>query len=116
MTKGKHHLTWYLKIPLTDDLSVRYFFVFEDRPDLKNKWVIKSHSRKEYGIIDEKTAELIVESHGKTLNDAIEIIGRNTFKGYRKIEIETSETATTENNKHKENFNTFLINRFLCVE
>ena len=113
--KKKFHLTWYLKIPLTDDLSVRYFFVFDDRPDLKGKWVIKSHSRKEYGVIDEKTAGMIVESHGKTLDDAVEVTGRNTFRGYRKIEIENPEFVPNSNVEEKSDFNDFLADRFLCV-
>jgi len=115
--KRKFHLTWYLKIPLTDDLSVRYFFVFEDRPDLKGKWVIKSHLRKEYGVIDEKTAQMIVESHGKTLDDAVEIVGRNMINNYyRKVEIKNPKPATAENSNGEGNLNVFLINRFLCVK
>jgi len=83
----KYHTVWYLKIPLTDDLSVRYFFAFDDMPKFKNKWVIKSHSTKEYAILDKKAVELILKSHHKTLEDAVEIIARQQGDYYRKIEI-----------------------------
>ena len=82
---GNFHRTHYKKIELTDDISLRYFFEFEDIPDFKNKWVIKSHDRKEYEVITRKTAKLIAETHNKTLQDYVEIIGRETKNGYMKI-------------------------------
>lgn len=85
-TNKKTHLTWYFKLNLTDDISIRYYLVFEDRRGLERKWVIKSHSTKEYGIIDSKAVKLIINSHNKDLKDAKEIIGRADNKAdYKKI-------------------------------
>ena len=85
-TNKKTHLTWYFKLNLTDDISIRYYLVFEDKRELERKWVIKSHSTKEYGIIDSRAVKLIINSHNKDLKDAKEIIGRADNKAdYKKI-------------------------------
>jgi len=97
MNLGKSHLTHYKKIKLNKDISLRYFFTFEDRLNLNGKWVIKSHSTKEYGIIDERTARLIATAHNKTLDDYKEIMGRyvanmsGTGSVYRKVIISNNE-------------------------
>jgi len=92
----KYHTTWYLKIPLTDDLSVRYFFAFDDMPKFKNKWVIKSHKTKEYAVLNENAVKLILESHNKTLDDAVEIIARQEGEYYRKIELNEKNELLSE--------------------
>ena len=118
----KTHLTWYLKIPLTDDLSVRYYFLFEDKPSLNKKWIIKSHSRKEYSVINEQTAMMILESHNKTLNDAVEVMGREIKEGiYRKVELqnpfEIDEDIGIRLEKNtKDTIDNFFAKRFLKVE
>ena len=93
----KHHRTHYKKIKLNDDISLRYFFSFEDRPQLDGKWVIKSHNSKEYGIVDERTAKLIAMSHNKELSIYKEIMGRYIFEDncepiYRKVIIKGNKS------------------------
>jgi len=71
----KTNFTAYRKYKLTDDLSIRYFYQFETKPEYTDKWVIKSHERKEYSIISQYTAELILESHGLSMHDYKHIAG-----------------------------------------
>lgn len=46
----KHHRQHYLKWALddTNDWSIRYFWVFDARPEYQRKWVLKSHKLKHY--------------------------------------------------------------------
>lgn len=46
----KHHRQHYLKWSLdgTNDWSIRYFWVFDARPQYQRKWVLKSHKLKHY--------------------------------------------------------------------
>ena len=82
----KIYSQWYLKIDLTEDISLRYYFQFEDRPEFNEKWVLKSHNEKKYAVIDNNTLDLILKSHHKSLNNAKEIIARKITKTkYRKI-------------------------------
>jgi len=89
----RKHLTWYIKIPLTEDVSLRYYYTFEDRKHLENEWVIKSHSDKKYATISTDACKLIAKAFSEILGkdvekDAVEVIGRSvTNKKYRKIEI-----------------------------
>jgi len=40
------HRVWYKKIQLWGDLSIRYYYHFQDHPDLENTWVLKLHDNK----------------------------------------------------------------------
>ena len=105
MEIGKSHLTHYKKVKLNKDVSLRYFFAFQDRSNLVGKWVIKSHSTKQYSVVDERCASLIALSHKKTLSDYKEIMGRYVLdeKGdavYRKVVV--SENVATIEYEEKE--------------
>ena len=79
---------WYLKWNLTNDLSIRYFYKFQDKPEFENKWVLKSHKDKKYEIINREIAEMLFKAFNLTDNDAVEIIGRNlTQTKFRKLKI-----------------------------
>lgn len=53
----KKHRCHYLKWVLVDsDWSIRYFWVFDSRPGFQRKWVLKSHSTKEYIILSQSEA------------------------------------------------------------
>ena len=84
---NKEHLTHYKKIKLDDDISLRYFYSYEDKKHFTNKWVIKSHDKKKYSIIDFKAVELISELHNVDINKYTEIRGKVTNKGYQKLVI-----------------------------
>lgn len=86
---------WYKKVDLTDDISLRYFYHFKDRPHLEGKWVIKVHSTKRMAEISKEAAHLIAVSHDKTLDDYTEILGVKVPEGYRKITI-TRNIATRD--------------------
>jgi len=83
----KEHLTHYKKIDLDDDISIRFFYTFQDRANLENKWVIKSHSMKQYSILDKHGLALILKLHNKDVNRYKEIRGKVTEKGFEKIII-----------------------------
>jgi len=83
----KEHITHYKKIKLNDDISLRYFYSFEDKPNFNRKWVIKSHSLKKYSIIDRNAVELILKLHNKNIDRYKEIRGKVTKKGYEKLVI-----------------------------
>jgi len=79
---------WYLKWNLTDDLSIRYFYKFQDKPEFENKWVLKSHKDKKYEIINREVVEMLFKAFNLTDNNAVEIIGRNlTQTKFRKLEV-----------------------------
>ena len=46
MQDNKEHLTHYKKINLNKDISLRYFYTFQDQRKFENQWVLKSHKDK----------------------------------------------------------------------
>jgi len=84
---------WYLKWNLTDDLSIRYFYKFQDRPEYENRWVLKSHKDKKYEIINREIAEMLFKAFNLTDANSVEIIGRNlTQTKFRKLEINNPQS------------------------
>ena len=73
----------YIKFNLTDNLSVRYFYNFETKPELIGKFTLKNHKHKQVVEISEETAKEMVKSF---CNEKFEeIIGYNQKKfGYKK--------------------------------
>jgi hypothetical protein len=63
----------YIKWNITDDLSLRFYFTFQDRKNFENKYFLKSHSKKEYIEIN---SNIIVEELIKTSFHCIESFGR----------------------------------------
>lgn len=64
----------YIKYPLTESLSLRYFINFEDRPNLNKKWVLKDHDSGSFDRIDKKA--IIEQLKTMTINEPVEILGR----------------------------------------
>ena len=91
-----YHITHYLKIPLNEDISLRRFFHFQARPEYEGKWFLKNHATKQYAEVSLEAARLIAAAHNLTLADHIEILGRQTPNGYRKVYIDKSNFATVE--------------------
>lgn len=78
-TAGTQH---YIKWIITPDLSLRYYFNFQDRKEYEGKYFLKSHSKKEYIEID---SDAIIQGIKVTSTDKIEVIGRVVpGKGYVK--------------------------------
>ena len=85
--KQKNHANWYVEVALNDDMAIRYYYLFRNKPQLNNQWVIKFLSKKgipQYKTVDEQTAMLIIKSHNKSLKkDKREYIskavGKNDF-------------------------------------
>lgn len=78
----KTHQTHYIKWKLTDNLSIRYFYSFQDNPDFIGKFVLKNHSKKESVIISKDTAKELLEF---VKEDFEEIIGYLEKDEYRKL-------------------------------
>jgi len=99
--KNKNGRIWYLKIKITDSLSIRYFHLFQDRPDYQNKWFLKDHNTKTYSNISEEMALIMIKELKKTIDLKImEVIGnRLDNKKYLKInQIQNLEDILTELN------------------
>lgn len=79
----KAHQTHYIKWKLTDNLSLRYFYSFQDNPDFIGKFVLKNHSKKESVIISKDTTKELLEF---VKEDFEEIIGYYSEKDeYKKL-------------------------------
>lgn len=100
-SRGHQH---YIKWHLTEDLSLRYYFGFEDRPFLINQFVLKSHAKKEYQQLDIDNYAIIEGLiSSATFKEPEEIIGRRGVKGYIKyvapFELDGSELIQLKNKK-----------------
>ena len=82
--KNKHR-THYLKWGISDDISIRYFYVFEDDKSKEGKFFIKSHNKKHYNEIDKKMADILINEYNSL---GIEIIGFKHNDDYKKIIID----------------------------
>lgn len=82
ISKKSNHIH-YIKFKLTDNLSIRYFYNFETRPELINKFALKNHKHKEVREISEETAKEMIKSF--VTEKFEEIIGYQLKKvGYKK--------------------------------
>lgn len=73
----------YLKWNLTSNLSVRYFYNFETKPELIGKFTLKNHKHKQIVEISEETAKEMIKSFCTEKFE--EIIGYNQKGfGYKK--------------------------------
>ena len=79
--KSKH--IHYIKFNLTDNLSIRYFYSVETRPELINKFALKNHRHKQVVEISEETAKEMIKCF--CVENFEEIIGFQLKKvGYKK--------------------------------
>lgn len=79
-----HYLKWVLTDP---DWSIRYFWVFDSRPQYVRKWVLKSHRSKEYLELSQSEALDFIRFRG-THRNPVEIHGLYSNKEYHKQIIE----------------------------
>jgi len=76
------HVTHYIKYHMTNDMSIRYYFTFQDKPELSGKYTIKSHRTKLEEVISKQMADRMIEDLGLI---AEEIIGRMIKGKYSKM-------------------------------
>lgn len=81
----KSHHIHYIKFPLTENLSIRYFFSFQNQPEKVGKFYMKNHKEKTYSEIDIESVKELLSNFCK--EKGIEIIGRRVGKNYRKVII-----------------------------
>lgn len=85
-TGAQHYLKWIIN----DNLSLRYYFYFNDRPIYNNKYVLKTHNEKEYIVIENES--IIKELLSINGNRYEEIVGRRISNhNYSKIKINFME-------------------------
>ena len=72
---------FYTKWEITDDLSLRYYYLFQDRKDYEDKYFLKSHKKKEY---DEIKSLKIVEELIAASKSVIDIVGKRVDNQYIK--------------------------------
>ena len=73
----------YLKWKLNDNLSIRFFYNFETKPEMINKFALKNHKQKELVEISKETAREMICSF--CVEKFEEIIGYNVKGfGYKK--------------------------------
>ena len=87
ITKMQEHLTHYKKVKITKDISLRYFYTYQDRKHLENKWVLKSHKTKTTSIADKHMIELLNMLHSFDINHYSEIRGMVKNNEYQKVTI-----------------------------
>ena len=81
----KSHHIHYIKFPLTENLSIRYFFSFQNQPEKSGKFYMKNHKEKTYSEIDIESVKELLSNFCK--EKGIEIIGRRVGQNYRKVVI-----------------------------
>ena len=89
------HLTHYKKVKITKDISLRYFYTFQDRKNLEGKWVLKSHLKKKYTVIDNNGLELLSMLHNFKIDKYQEIRGIIKENIYHKIIIKSNGKIKT---------------------
>ena len=88
----KYHRTDYLKWIYNDDLSIRYFNIFEDKKEFENKYFLKSHSKKEYISLTQSQALILLEQ--MEFKKHIQIIGISINEKYIKTIINENGIIT----------------------
>lgn len=78
----KCHRVHYLKWDITNDLSIRYHFTFQDKKELENRFIIKCHNDKVWNTIRDDVAEAIIKESNL---ESKEIIGKLENEEYKKI-------------------------------
>ena len=83
----KENLTHYKKVKITKDISLRYFYTFQTRKHFEGKWVIKSHSKRKYGVINANGIQILKRLYDFNLDVFKEIRGVIRKGIYNKIII-----------------------------
>lgn len=82
---GVRHVTHYIKIPVSDNVSFRYHYTFADRSELENKWIIKDHINKVYVEVPKYMVRDFVMKQQPKIE---EIFGRYLGGRYKKFASE----------------------------
>lgn len=79
------HFVHYLKWNISEDISIRFFYKFDDHEHKENSFFIKSHSEKYYiPISKEQAKHMIIDL---SLNSPSEFVGYSDGTNYKKIII-----------------------------
>lgn len=85
---NRKHRSHYLKWTIDGEFSIRYFFVFDDKPQYRGKFVLKSHRTKEYLELSRVEAVDIIQKECPSLEpkeifSTLERTDKGT--GYRRL-------------------------------
>ena len=86
----KEHLTHYKKVKITKDISLRFFYTYQDRKHFENKWILKCHSTKTASIVNNDTMKILNMLHPFNLEHYQEIRGKIVNNKYHKIIIKAN--------------------------
>ena len=84
------HRTHYLKWQIRGDISIRYHEVFQDKPELVGKFILKDHESSTWEVISKKMAQTIIK--GGNTDEVVEIYGYLNKGKYHKL-IKPSKTS-----------------------
>lgn len=86
----------YVKIQITEDISLRYIIRFDDRPTYVKKWFMKLHKDRAWSPIDDKMVDNMVTS--SKIDTIHHMYGYSTKAGRFKIvsTIQKNGNATSE--------------------
>lgn len=96
------HICHYLKFQLDFDenISIRFYYRFQDQPHLENNWVLVNHKTKQKGLLTRESAKMLIKSCCKI--PAVEIIGRLNENGqYQKVTTNKEGTIRTYEGRDK---------------
>ena len=98
----REHLTHYKKVKITKDISLRFFYTFQARKHLEGQWVMKSHSKRKYGVINHHGRLILKTLHDFDLNHFEEIRGVIRNGIYNKTIIKPNGKIKVINEKIEE--------------
>lgn len=77
----RHSGMFYTKWEITEDISLRYYYLFQDRKNFEGKYYLKSHKKKEYAEVQSLA---IVEGLIASSKSVIDIVGKQVGNQYIK--------------------------------
>ena len=88
-----NHSIHYIKWDITSNLSIRYFYNFQDRLEFVGKFAIKNHKEKELILISKETATEFISLYNSKFKEIIGYSQKGKNKGYRKIIMQNSKIS-----------------------
>lgn len=85
------HRTHYIKLTVDENISLRYYLTFDDRPGMVGKWWLWNHTTKEMFELTKPLLKSIIQLTTK----AEEVIGRRLHKNYQKLITDLSTGIVT---------------------
>lgn len=79
----KSNRTHYIKLNITNNMSLRYHFTFTSKSHLEGKWILKFHKESYYQEIEDKLANIMILEHN--ISEYKEIVGIQNGSEFNKV-------------------------------